>query len=139
MAPPAQAHAPASAAPASGEPSNVDPAAAPGGLARLVQIPGGRKLYLECRGRGGPTVILVSGLSNAGDVWSHVDPGVRGPAVFPGVARLTRVCTYDRPNTLLLTDRPGRSDPVDQPRSAGRVVADLHALLRAGDIPSRSW
>jgi pimeloyl-ACP methyl ester carboxylesterase len=108
--------------------------AAHGRFAGLVKIGDGRRLYLECRGSGGPTVILVSGVGNAGDVWSHVDPGVRGPAVFPGVARLTRVCAYDRPNTLL-RDRPGRSDPVRQPQGAGRAVADLHALLRAGDIP----
>jgi pimeloyl-ACP methyl ester carboxylesterase len=116
---------------ADGEPA----AAQRGDFAGLVELRGGRKLYLECRGRAGPTVILVPGIGPAGDVWSHLDPGVRGPAVFPGVARLTRVCTYDRPNTLLLTERPGRSDPVDQPHSARRAVADLHALLRAGDIP----
>lgn len=106
-----------------------------GHFAGLVEIRGGRKLYLECRGSGGPTVILVSGVGNAGDVWSHVDPGVRGPAVFPGVAGLTRVCAYDRANTYLQTGQPGRSDPVRQPQGAGRAVADLHALLRAGDIP----
>ena len=60
---------------------------------------------------------------------------MRGPAVFPGVARLTRVCAYDRPNTYLQTDQPGRSDPVRQPQGAGRAVGDLHALLRAADIP----
>ncbi|MCD6016680.1 MAG: putative hydrolase [Solirubrobacterales bacterium] len=135
MAASAQAQAPASAPQASGKAAGADAAAAPGDLARLVQIPGGRKLHLECRSRGGPTVILVSGLGNAGDVWRHVDPGVRGPAVFPGVARLTRVCAYDRPNTYLQTDQPGRSNPVRQPQGAGRAVADLHALLRAGDIP----
>jgi pimeloyl-ACP methyl ester carboxylesterase len=129
------AQASASAPQPSGKAASADAAAAPGDLARLVQIPGGRKLYLECRGSGGPTVILVSGVGNAGDVWSHVDPGVRGPAVFPGVARLTRVCAYDRPNTYLQTDQPGRSDPVRQPQGAGRAVADLHALLRAADIP----
>ena len=80
-------------------------------------------------------MILVSGVSDAGDVWSVRDPSVKGPAVFPGVARLTRICTYDRPNTYLQTDQPGRSDPVRQPQGAGRAVSDLHALLRAADIP----
>jgi len=42
---------------------------------------------------------------------------------------------YDRPNTYLQTDQPGRSDPVRQPQGAGRAVSDLHALLRAADIP----
>ena len=129
------AEAPASSTVDIGKASSADPAAARGSLARLVEIPGGRKLYLECRGRGGPTVILVSGLGDAGDVWSFRNPGVKGPAVFPGLARLTRVCAYDRPNTYLQTDQPGRSDPVRQPQGAGRAVGDLHALLRAADIP----
>ena len=133
MAATASAQAPASAAPASDKAAGADAAAA-GGLARLVELPGGRKIYLECRGRGGPTVILVSGLGNAADVWSLRNPGVKGPAVLPAVARRTRVCAYDRPNTYLQT-APGRSDPVRQPQGAGRAVGDLHALLRAGDIP----
>ena len=106
-----------------------------GRLARLVELPGGRKIYLECRGRGGPTVILVSGVGDGGDVWNSLNPNAKGPAVFPGVARLTRVCVYDRPNTYLQTDQPGRSDPVHRPQGAGRAVSDLHALLRAADIP----
>ena len=106
-----------------------------GHFAGLVDIGGGRRIYLKCRGSGGPTVILVSGLGNAADVWSVLNPGVKGPAVFPGVARHTRVCAYDRPNTYLQTGQPGRSDPVRQPRGAGRAVGDLHALLRAADIP----
>jgi pimeloyl-ACP methyl ester carboxylesterase len=130
----ATASASASAPLASGRASSADPAAARGS-GRLVEIPGGRKLYLECRGRGGPTVILVSGAHDGGDVWRFLNPSVKGPAVFPGVARLTRVCAYDRPNTYLQTDEPGRSDPVRQPQGAGRDVGDLHALLRAADIP----
>jgi pimeloyl-ACP methyl ester carboxylesterase len=133
MAATASAQAPTSAAPVSGKAVGADATAA-GGLARPVELPGGRKIYLECRGRGGPTVILVSGLGNAADVWSFRNPGVKGPAVFPGVARRTRVCAYDRPNTYLQTG-PGRSDPVRQPQGAGRAVGDLHALLRAADIP----
>src|SRR5438045_7444730 len=76
----APAQVSASAVPASVTPSSGDPVAPPGDLARRVEIPGGRKLYLECRGSGGPTVILVSGLSDAGDVWSVRNPSVKGPA-----------------------------------------------------------
>jgi pimeloyl-ACP methyl ester carboxylesterase len=104
-------------------------------FAGRVEIRGGRQIYFECRGRGGPTVILVSGYPNGADVWSLLDPGVRRPPVLAGVARLTRVCAYDRPNTLLQPDRPGRSDPVPQPRTAGDAVAELHALLRAAELP----
>ena len=122
-----------------------------GNFAGLVEIRGGRKIYLECRGSGGPTVILVSGHGNAADIWGEkarvqyqeglpdlypgLDLPVRGPAVMRGVARLTRVCAYDRPNNRLLDDRPSRSDPVAQPVTAGSSVADLHALLRAARVP----
>jgi pimeloyl-ACP methyl ester carboxylesterase len=122
-----------------------------GNFAGLVEIRGGRKIYLECRGSGGPTVILVSGHGNAADIWGEkarieyqeglpdlypgLDLPVQGPAVMRGVARFTRVCAYDRPNNRLLDDRPSRSDPVPQPVTAGSSVADLHALLRAARVP----
>ena len=123
-----------------------------GNFAGRVEIRGGRKIYLQCRGSGGPTVILLSGHGNAADIWgekARVDdqegvmpdlyPGldlpVRGPAVMRGVARLTRVCAYDRPNNRLLDGRPSRSDPVPQPVTAGSSVADLHALLHAARVP----
>lgn len=107
--------------------------AADGG--RLVALPDGRKIYLECRGQGGPTVILISGFPNAADVWSLLDPGVSGPPVLDGVARFTCVCAYDRPNTPLQNGQPSRSDPVAQPRTAADTVADLHQLLRAAKLP----
>jgi pimeloyl-ACP methyl ester carboxylesterase len=105
-----------------------------GDFAGRVEIRGGRKLYLECRGRGRPTVILVSGYGNGADVWSRLDPGVRRPPVLAGVARFARVCAYDRPNTLLQPDGRSRSDPVPQPRTAADQVAELHALLRAAPV-----
>ena len=49
-------------------------------------------MYLECRGRGGPTVVLVSGYGDGATTWNLLDPGVRGPAVLPGVARSNRPC-----------------------------------------------
>ena len=45
----------------------------------LVDIGGGRKIYMECRGKGSPTVVLVSGLGNAADIWSvTADPKNEG-------------------------------------------------------------
>jgi pimeloyl-ACP methyl ester carboxylesterase len=131
------------AAPAQGEgaerrqtgPPAVVPAAAGGDFARRVEIPGGRRLYLECRGRGGPTVILVSGLGSAADVWRVLAPGVARPSVLAGVARFTRVCAYDRPNTTLEDGRRSRSDSVSPPRTAADAVAELHALLGAARVP----
>ena len=110
-------------------------AAQRGDFAGRVEIRGGRELFLECRGRGGPTVILLSGYGNGADVWGLVDAGVRRPPVLAGVARFARVCAYDRPNTILLPDGRSRSDPVPQPRTAADAVGELHALLRAARVP----
>jgi pimeloyl-ACP methyl ester carboxylesterase len=115
--------------------------AAQGDFAGLVDIGGGRQMYLECRGQGGPTVILVSGYPNAGGIWSVQSEELPQPPVMPAVAGFTRVCAYDRPGTLLVRDDVddptvrSRSDPVPQPRTAEDTVADLHALLRAAQVP----
>ena len=110
------------------------PTAISGDFAGLIDIGGGRKLYLECKGAGSPVVILEAGLRNRADIWS-VKPDA-GAAVFPEVAAFTRVCAYDRPGTTLGADQFSRSDPVPMPRTAKDAVADLHALLEAAAIPS---
>ncbi len=70
-------------------------------FAGLVEIGGGRKIFLECHGSGIPTVIFESGHRNDADIWSaQLEPGAS--AVFPEVARFTRVCAYDRPGTFFL-------------------------------------
>ncbi len=130
-----------------GPSSTVDAAPnASGDFAGLVDI-GGRSLYLECHGEGGPTVILESGLDGRGDVWSRDNerPAGERTMVQPGVAAFTRVCAYDRPGTLgevnpeLEPDGPlfypSRSDPVPQPRTSREVMLDLRALLDAAEIP----
>jgi pimeloyl-ACP methyl ester carboxylesterase len=98
-------------------------------------------MYLECRGQGSPTVVLVSGYGDTGAVWRVDLPEfpqtqVRGDGVLPAVAGFTRVCAYDRPGTISLDDPAGRSrsDPVAQPRAPQDVVADLHALLQAAPV-----
>ena len=40
----------------------------PPGRPEQVTLPDGRGIHLECRGHGSPTVILISGFPNAGDV-----------------------------------------------------------------------
>ena len=103
-------------------------AAGSGDFAGLVDIGGGRKIYLECRGTGSPTVVLVGGLRASAEDWSIGDKSAS--PVFPEVAKFTRVCAYDRPGTPV-GEQPSRSDPVPQPTTAANGVADLHALLRA--------
>jgi pimeloyl-ACP methyl ester carboxylesterase len=101
---------------------------------------GGRSLYLECRGRGSPTVVLEAGYRSPALVWTEdlAQPQAPRPMVFASVAPSTRVCTYDRPGTAAVVNgtlRSSRSDPVPMPRTATAVVADLHALLRAARVP----
>ena len=53
-----------------------------GDFAGLVDIGDGRKMYLECRGSGSPTVILESGYRGSADNWSTpLEPGKN--TVFP--------------------------------------------------------
>jgi len=105
-----------------------------GDFAGLVEIGDGRKMYIECRGSGSPTVILESGYRNDAEIWSTpLEPGMS--TVFPQVAKFTRVCAYDRPGTFLDANHLSRSNPVSMPRTARDLVSDLHTLLRAGHIP----
>src|SRR6266403_2254438 len=99
-----------------------------GNFAGLVDIGSGRKMYLKCTGRGSPTAVLVGGLRASADDWSMSNKST--PAVFPKVAKFTRVCAWDRPGTPV-GENPSRSDPVAQPTTAKDAVADLHALLSA--------
>ncbi len=103
--------------------------AARGDFSGRVAIRGGRKLWLECRGAGRPTVMLEAGTGDIAQVWS-MEPFGPGRAVLPAVARFTRVCAYDRPGTYLLPDQLSRSDPVAMPRSVRDIVRDERALLR---------
>lgn len=119
----------ASAYAQSGKSSSAPNASAsPSTSPTTVDIGGGRKIYMKCQGTGSPTVVLVGGLRASADDWSVANKSA--PAVFPEVAKFTRVCAYDRPGTPV-GEKPSRSDPVRQPTTAKDAVADLHALLSA--------
>jgi pimeloyl-ACP methyl ester carboxylesterase len=79
----------------------------------LVDI-GGRSLYLDCRGTGAPTVVLISGMGDGAGSWS---------AVHDELAATARTCAYDRAGI-------GSSDPRETHELAD-AVADLRAVLRA--------
>lgn len=80
---------------------------------RLIDA-GGRKLHLNCSGKGRPTVILMAGGSAFSIDWALVQPKV---------ADTTRVCSYDRAG-LAWSD----SGPADE--TVEQTISDLHALLR---------
>lgn len=115
------------------------PIPAEGDFAGLVDI-GGRRLWLECRGSGSPTVILEAGYRSPATVWTDdlIDPGSGRTMVLQGVAAFTRVCAYERPGAAGVTAnilQPSRSDPIPMPRTAESVVSDLHALLETAGVP----
>lgn len=85
---------------------------------QLVDI-GGRKMHIDCRGQGSPTVIFEAGLDTAGSLsWDRV---------HDEVARTTRACAYDRAGVMWSDPTPGRQD-------AESVSDDLHATLKAAGI-----
>lgn len=124
-------------------------------FAGLVDIGGDRKMYLECRGAGSPTVVFISGKGNGATDWSRVldpaDPVYKAPldavsagegheleneaAVFPAISHFTRVCAYDRPGTRI--DGTDISTPVAQPHRVDQDVDDLRTLLAAAGEPVR--
>ena len=81
----------------------------------LVDV-GGRRMHLDCRGSGTPTVVFESGLDMYGSLsWS---------AVQDEVARTTRACSYDRAGIMW----SHRSNGV---RNGDAIAGDLHAALQA--------
>lgn len=115
----------------------ASPVAASGDFAGLVDIGGGRKLYLACRGSGGPTVVLEAGYRSPATVWTEDLTGSGQPTVFSGVSRSTRVCAYERPGTDVVLNGKvvaSRSTPVPMPRTAQSVVTDLHTLLHVAGV-----
>jgi pimeloyl-ACP methyl ester carboxylesterase len=86
---------------------------------KLVDV-GGWRLHLNCTGRnkgGSATVVLESGSGDFSFDWSLVQPGV---------ARLTRVCSYDRAGHAW-------SELGPRPRTMRQVAYELHtALAKSG-------
>ena len=85
---------------------------------QLVDIGGGRRLNLYCRGEGSPTVVFDSGLGDSTVAWALVQPTI---------ARKTRACSYDRAGLAY-------SDAANRPNDAKNDAEDLHALLQAAHI-----
>jgi pimeloyl-ACP methyl ester carboxylesterase len=84
---------------------------------QLVDV-GGYRLHLDCRGEGGPTIVMDSGLGGSALDWVLVQDDL---------ATLSRVCTYDRAGM-------GWSDAGPLPRSPSRIADELHLLLSNAGI-----
>lgn len=90
---------------------------------RLVDIDNGRRLQIDCRGAGSPTVVFEAGLDNYGSLaWS---------AVHDSIARTTRACAYSRAGIMW-------SDPARGDFDSRDAARDLHgALIATGE--SAPW
>lgn len=78
----------------------------------------GLSLHIDCRGQGTPTIVIESGLMSGSASWGLVhDP----------LARLTRVCAYDRPGM-------DWSEPSGELLRADLVAERLHQLLAAAGV-----
>src|SRR5258706_15002010 len=89
---------------------------------QLIDI-GGYRLHLYCMGKpadGSPTVVLEQGLGGTSPAWALIQPEV---------AKVTRVCAYDRAGL-------GWSDPAPAgtPRDGKQVAEELHTLLQKANI-----
>lgn len=137
-----------------GAPGRATPSSAPQhDVDGLVDVGDGRSIYAKCHGKGQPTVVLIAGKGNGAQDWQAAVPpddpvheapgddlpwglGTFGPsddAVFPSVARFTRVCTYDRPDIRI--DESNVTTPRAQPHTVDVDVDDLHALMTAIQEP----
>lgn len=104
------------------------PAPGPRPPGRLVDV-GGYRLHLYCTGSGKPTVVLIHGFGDFSFDWALVQPGV---------APVTRACSYDRAGQAW-------SDVGPEPRGLARITEELHTLLeRSGEkgpfvLVGQSW
>ena len=85
---------------------------------KMVDV-NGLRMHVACQGEGSPTVILDAGGGDNSLTWSLVQPEL---------ARITRVCAFDRPGL-------GWSDEAAGPHEAEHAADRLHALLQAAGEP----
>jgi pimeloyl-ACP methyl ester carboxylesterase len=74
---------------------------------------GGYKLHLNCIGQGNPTIVLDTLSGGMSAYWAWVQPEV---------AKMTRVCSYDRAGRAW-------SEAGPQPQTLESTARDLHTLL----------
>jgi len=80
----------------------------------------GHKMHLYCTGTGSPTIVLEAG-------WGVSSPVLGWGDFQPDVAKITRVCSYDRAGL-------GWSEPQPGPGDADHIAANLHELLAQAGV-----
>jgi pimeloyl-ACP methyl ester carboxylesterase len=84
----------------------------------LATLPDGRHIHLFCMGQGRPVAIVAPGWHIPAPGWNRIQPPM---------AKITRVCVYDRAGYSF-------SDPGPMPRDTAAEVKDLHGALHAARI-----
>ncbi len=100
---------------ASAQSTKEKPAPRPTG--RLVDV-GGYRLHLDCKGAGGPAVVLIAGAGDFSFDWSLVQPRA---------SRFARVCSYDRAGLAW-------SDLGPTPRTMRQDAHELRLLLANANV-----
>lgn len=83
-----------------------------------AKLPGNRSIGWVCMGSGSPTVVMTVGAGDWSAAWRKVQPAI---------AKVTRVCAWDRAGF-------GFSSPSAEVQSLVHTEADLEAALRAAAI-----
>lgn len=86
--------------------------------ANSVGLPDGRTIHMTCMGHGSPTVVLLAGLGNWGEIWFKVQPAI---------AKHARVCAWDRAGFGLSSASP-------VPQTIDNTTKDLADALKYGHI-----
>jgi pimeloyl-ACP methyl ester carboxylesterase len=80
----------------------------------------GHKMHIYCAGTGSPTIVLEAG-------WGVSSPVLGWGGFQPDVAKITRVCSYDRAGLGWSEAQPGAAD-------ADHIAANLHELLTQAGV-----
>ncbi|KAG5271017.1 hypothetical protein AALO_G00174940 [Alosa alosa] len=89
----------------------------------------GQKIYMVCKGKGQPVVMLDAPTGMSSDIWHHVQESL---------SELTKVCTYDRVglgfSRRVLQNETAGMEKVWGVSTTGRMVDDLHRLVKVAEI-----
>jgi pimeloyl-ACP methyl ester carboxylesterase len=89
------------------------------GLGTMVDVGGGRQIYMSERGSGGPAVIFESGIAATSQNWLRMQESV---------AEFSRTVTYDRRGL-------GWSSAAKSERTPSNIARELRDLLQRAGVP----
>ncbi|XP_078584966.1 uncharacterized protein YbdG-like [Branchiostoma floridae x Branchiostoma japonicum] len=87
----------------------------------FVDIGEGQKMFINCKGRGAPSVLMDAGTGMTSDVWEIIQLEL---------AKSTRVCVYDRAGLGYSDVPPPGVESRSQPHTIERMADNLHQVLQ---------